>query len=159
MNNIKINHPYLTAIKRSALSVPIRYLLKHNLLKGSILDFGCGFGYDTEELKRRGYDITGYDNYYRAEYPQRKFDTILCIYVLNVLEPYAQAEAMANIETLLAPNGTVYFAVRRDLAIEGFRLHAIYKQYTYQCNVYLPFQSLICNKSFELYQYKRDEIR
>ena len=48
----KINHPYLTAIKRTDLSVPTRYLLQHNLLKGRILDFGCGFGYDTDELKK-----------------------------------------------------------------------------------------------------------
>lgn len=157
METVKINHPYLTAIRRSALSVPVRYLLKHGLLKGSILDFGCGFGYDTDELQRQGYDIMGYDNYYRPEYPQQKFDTIICIYVLNVLEPYAQAETMADIKSLLAPNGTVYFAVRRDLAIEGFRLHAIHKQYTYQCNVRLPFLSLTYNTSFELYQYKRGE--
>ena len=38
----KINHPYLTAIKRTDLSVPVRYLLQHSLLKGRILDFGCG---------------------------------------------------------------------------------------------------------------------
>ena len=28
----KINHPYLTAIKRTDLSVPTRYLLLHELL-------------------------------------------------------------------------------------------------------------------------------
>ena len=33
----KINHPYLTAIKRTSLSIPTRYLLQHNLLKGRIL--------------------------------------------------------------------------------------------------------------------------
>lgn len=48
-----INHPYLTAIKRTDLSVPTRYLLQHNLLKGRILDYGCGFGYDTDELIKR----------------------------------------------------------------------------------------------------------
>lgn len=149
----KINHPYLTAIKRTDLSVPVRYLLNHDLLKGRILDFGCGFGYDTDELKRRGYDITGYDYYYRTEYPQGKFDTIFCVYVLNVLEPYAQAEVMMNISNLLSPKGTAYFAVRRDLKEEGFRLHAIHKEYTYQCNVRLPFLSLALNSSFELYQY------
>lgn len=53
MTNI-INHPYLTAIKRTDLSVPTRYLLQHNLLKGRILDFGCGFGFDTDELKKKG---------------------------------------------------------------------------------------------------------
>lgn len=149
----KINHPYLTAIKRTSVSVPTRYLLQHDLLKGSILDFGCGFGFDTEELKSQGYDITGYDYYYRPEYPIRKFDTIICNYVLNVLEPYAQAEVLMNVTNLLTPHGTAFFAVRRDLKEEGFRLHFIHRQYTYQCNVYLPFQSLECNSSYELYQY------
>lgn len=53
----KINHSYLTAIKRTNLSVPTRYLLQHNLLKGRILNFGCGYGFDTDELKRQGYNI------------------------------------------------------------------------------------------------------
>ena len=45
----KINHPYLTAIRRKDLAGPVRYLLQRGLLKGRILDFGCGFGYDTDE--------------------------------------------------------------------------------------------------------------
>ena len=74
--------------------------------------------------------------------------------MLNVLEPYAQAEVMMNVTNLLAPTGTAFFAVRRDLTEEGFRLHAIHRQYTYQCNVRLPFQSLEPNSSYELYQYQ-----
>ena len=149
----KINHPYLTAIKRTDFSVPTRYLMQHNLLRGKILDFGCGYGFDTDELKKQGYDITGYDYYYRPDFPEGKFDTIFCNYVLNVLEPYAQAEVLMNVTNLLSPKGTAYFAVRRDLTEEGFRLHAIHKQYTYQCNVKLPYKSLVANKSYELYQY------
>ena len=149
----KINHPYLTAIKRTDLSVPTRYLLGKGLLKGRILDFGCGFGYDTDELKRQGLDIVGYDYYYRPDYPTGQFDTIICNYVLNVLEPYAQAEVLMNVSNLLKPTGTAYYAVRRDLEEEGFRLHAIHKQYTYQCIVKLPYKSLVCNSSYELYQY------
>ena len=149
----KINHPYLTAIKRTNLSVPTRFLKDNNLLKGRILDFGCGYGFDSDELHRQGYDITGYDYYDRPDFPEGKFDTIICNYVLNVLEPYAQAEVMMNVTNLLKPDGTAYFAVRRDLKEEGFRLHAIRRQYTYQCNVKLPFKSLECNSSYELYQY------
>ena len=148
----KVNCPYLTAIKRTAMSAPTRYLLQHDLLKGRILDFGCSYGFDTDELKRQGYDIVGYDSCYRPDYPDGKFDTIICVYVLNVLEPYAQAEVMWEISNLLAPGGTVYYAVRRDLKEEGFRWHAIHKQYTYQCNVTLPYKSLTKNKGFEIYQ-------
>ena len=115
MNPEMINHPYLTALQRTDISVPTRYLLQHGLLKGRILDFGCGFGYDTDELKRQGYDIEGYDYYYRPEFPQGKFDTIICVYVLNVLEPYAQADVMMMVSNLLKPNGVAYYAVRRDL--------------------------------------------
>ena len=119
MEPIKINHPYLTAIKRSRVSAPARYLLKHDLLKGRILDFGCGLGFDTDELRRQGHDITGYDCYYRPEYPDGKFDTIMCIYVLNVLEPYAQAEVMMDIDHLLAPQGTAYFCCSSRLDKRG----------------------------------------
>lgn len=148
-----INHPYLTAIKRTALSVPTRFLQQNELLKGRILDFGCGYGFDTDELKNQGYDIVGYDYYYRPDFPEGKFDTIICNYVLNVLEPYAQAEVLMTVSNLLKPNGTAYFAVRRDLTEEGFRLHAIHKEYTYQCNVILPYKSISKTSSYELYQY------
>jgi diadenosine tetraphosphate (Ap4A) HIT family hydrolase len=154
MDNKIQNHPHLTAIRRTELSVPTRYLLNQGLLKGRILDFGCGLGYDTDELRRRGFDIIGYDNYYRTDYPQGKFDTIICNYVLNVLEPYDQAVVLMSISNLLSSKGIAYFAVRRDLEEEGFRLHAIHKQYTYQCNVKLPFKSLVKNSSYELYEYQ-----
>lgn len=79
--------------------------------------------------------------------------TIVRIIPKESLMPYAQAEVKMNVTTLLKPQGTAFFAVRRDLKEEGFRLHTIHKQYTYQCNVRLPFPSIICNSCYELYQY------
>lgn len=148
-----INHPYLTAIKRTALSAPTTFLNRKKLLKGRILDFGCGYGFDTDDLKRQGHDIVGYDYYYRPDYPEGIFDTIICNYVLNVLEPYAQAEVLMNVTNLLSPQGTAYITVRRDLKVEGFRIHAIYKEYTYQCDVNLPFASIHKTNTYEIYQY------
>ncbi len=58
MKICRVNHPYLTAIKRTNFSVPATYVLKHDSFKGCVLDYGCGFGFDTGELKRQGYDVT-----------------------------------------------------------------------------------------------------
>lgn len=149
-----INHPHLTAIKRVAMSSPARWLKEHGLLKGRILDYGCGYGCDTDELQKQGYDISGFDTHFRPTKPEGKFDTIICVYVLNVLQPLEQADVLMNISQWLKPDGKAYFAVRRDLKSEGFRLHAIYKEYTYQCNVVLPYQSIENNRGFELYKYE-----
>ena len=153
MKTIK-NNPHLTAKERTSISFPTRWLKQNILLKGEILDFGCGFGFDTDELQKEGYSIVGYDNYYRPEYPTKRFDTIICNYVLNVLESKEQAEVLMEVSELLKPTGTAYFTVRRDLKYEGFRTHYVYKQPTYQCNVVLPYKSLFLNENCEIYEYK-----
>lgn len=148
------NNPHLTAIKRDSLSFPTRWLKGKNLLYGEILDFGCGFGFDTDDLQKQGYNIVGYDNYYRPGFPKKRFDTIICNYVLNVLEPEEQAEVLMSVSELLKPTGRAYFAVRRDLKTEGFRIHYIYKKSTYQCNVLLPYKSIFKNENCEIYEYQ-----
>lgn len=153
MKKIK-NNPHLTAKERTSISFPTRWLMKNNLLNGEILDFGCGFGYDTDQLQKEGYDIVGYDNYYRPEYPTKRFDTIICNYVLNVLEPKEQAEVLMLVSELLKTSGVAYFAVRRDLKSEGFRTHFLHKQPTYQCNVVLPYKGIFKNENCEIYEYK-----
>ena len=50
MGNFNNIHSHLTAKRRETLSMPTRRLLDLNLLKGEILDFGCGFGKDVEIL-------------------------------------------------------------------------------------------------------------
>lgn len=148
------NNSHLTAIERTKLSFPTRFLINEKLLVGKILDFGCGLGFDTDYLKKQGFDIVGYDNYYRPDYPKKRLDTIICNYVLNVLEPNEQAEVLMSVSELLKPTGKAYFAVRRDLKREGFRMHYVHKLPTYQTNVILPYNSIFLNENCEIYEYQ-----
>ena len=153
MNNLNPNS-HLTAIERTSLSYPARLLINKNKMKGKILDFGCGIGKDVELLNSKGYDIKGYDPYYFPTFPTEKFDTILCFYVLNVLLPEEQAEVLMNVSNLLKPNGKAYFAVRRDIHYEGFRVHKVHKKETYQCIIKLGYSSIFKNENCEIYEYQ-----
>lgn len=144
---------HLTAKERTYLSVPGKFLLDKNLLQGNILDFGCGLGNDVKLLKEKGFNITGYDPYYFPTYPQQKFDTIICFYVLNVLFPEEQTNVLMEISHLLKPGGKAYYAVRRDLKKEGFREHYVHKKPTYQCVVKVPFRSIHLDEYCEIYEY------
>jgi diadenosine tetraphosphate (Ap4A) HIT family hydrolase len=153
-------YTHLTAIEREKLSFPARYLLKNKLLQGDILDFGCGYGKDVEILRShsgaarsQSFNIEGYDPHYFPTYPQKKFDTICCFYVLNVLFSESQESVIMAISQLLKPTGKAYFAVRRDLKTEGFRKHYIHKKLTYQCLVNLPFKSIHLDEFCEIYEY------
>lgn len=153
MKKQKNKFSHLTAIERIYLSFPARFLLDKNLLQGKVLDFGCGFGSDVRLLQQKGFDIAGYDPYYFPEFPQTKFDTIICFYVLNVLFPEEQANVLMEVSHLLKPGGKAYFAVRRDIKKEGFREHYVHKKPTYQCIVKLPFKSAHLDESCEIYEY------
>lgn len=155
MGNLKHNpNSHLTAKKREALSFPAKILLRRQLLKGDILDFGCGFGNDVDELRKKGMSIDGYDKYHFPDYPTKKYDTIICFYVLNVLMPEEQSNVLMELSRLLKPTGRVYIAVRRDLKYEGFRTHKLYQKKTYQCNVVLNYKSLFKNENCEIYEYR-----
>lgn len=152
---MKVNaNSHLTAKERDKMSYPARILFEKGLLKDNVLDFGCGFGKDVEELKNKGISIDGYDPHYFPAYPSQKHETIICIYVLNVLMPQDQATILFEISQLLKAGGKAYFAVRRDVTHPGFRMHKIHNEKTYQCNVILPFKSLLKTDSFEIYEYQ-----
>ncbi|MEH2105037.1 HIT family protein [Nostoc sp.] len=153
MKQQKNQFSHLTAIERNYLSFPAQFLLNQNLLQGKILDFGCGFGNDVRILREKGCDITGYDPYYFPEYPDNKFDTIICFYVLNVLFTEEQTNVLMEVSHLLKPGGKAYYAVRRDLKKEGFREHYVHKKPTYQCIVKLPFTSVCLDEHREVYEY------
>jgi diadenosine tetraphosphate (Ap4A) HIT family hydrolase len=145
---------HLTVKERTQPSYPVRYLHNAGLLLGSVLDFGCGLGVDVKFLRDLGVNITGYDPYYAPEIPEGGFDTVLCIYVLNVLLPEEQMHVLMAVSELLKPGGRAYFAVRRDIRKDGFRIHFKHGVSVYQCNVKLPFQSILRNKNTEIYEYR-----
>ncbi|MCL2936366.1 MAG: bifunctional class I SAM-dependent methyltransferase/HIT family protein [Trichodesmium sp. St15_bin1_1] len=146
-------YTHLTATERKLISFPAQIMLKQNLLVGRVLDFGCGLGKDVKLLQQQGFDVAGYDPYYFPEYPQGKFDTILCFYVLNVLFEQTQIEVLMQVSQLLNSSGRAYYAVRRGLKKEGFREHYTYKKPTYQCLVNLPFKSIYADEFREIYEY------
>jgi diadenosine tetraphosphate (Ap4A) HIT family hydrolase len=123
-------------------------------IKGRVLDFGCGHGADVDFLAEKGFDVTGYDPHHAPAYPEGTFDTILCHYVLNVLFRREQSRVLMEVAELLRPSGSAYFTVRRDLRRPGFRMHRKHRRRTYQCNVALPYESLLRTEFCEIYRYQ-----
>jgi diadenosine tetraphosphate (Ap4A) HIT family hydrolase len=158
MGRLKNQYSHCTAKERDKLSFPSKIVNERNGLNGEILDFGCGFGTDVKFLHEQGFRITGYDPHYFPEYPRKKFDTILCFYVLNVLLPEEQSRVLMEVSRLLKPGGTAYFAVRRDLKKEGYRKHYVHEVPTYQTHVKLPFPSFFVNEFCEIYAYQHYHI-
>lgn len=102
--------PHLTAIARTKPSAPARMLYDRYLLKGRCLDYGCGRGKDADT-----YRLDKYDPHWYPTRPTGQYDTITCTYVLNVVRPEDVPYILQDIRALLAPRGTAYLTVRRDL--------------------------------------------
>ncbi len=147
-------YSHLTVKERSAPSFPTRELFRRGLIKGRVLDFGCGLGLDGRFLRDKGFEVTDYDPYYAPDYPSGRFETILCIYVLNVLLPEEQSYVLMAVSELLSRDGRAFFAVRRDVKHNGFRTHAKAKVKVYQCNVILPYKSILRTDHCEIYEYR-----
>ncbi len=155
MRKLLNQYSHLTAKERDRISFPTRWLLNKGKIQGIVLDHGCGFGRDTDELIQRGINCSKYDPFYFPEEPSQKYDTIICNYVLNVLQPEEQAKVLMQVSSLLQKGGKAYFSVRRDIKYEGFRIHKVHKKPTYQTLVKLPYKSVFRNESCEIYEYQR----
>ncbi len=128
-----LNKSWLTAKSRTAISRPMSYLCSMGLLKGRVLDYGCGYGGDVERLADLGINIHGYDPHLQPDLTRGKFNTITCNYVLNVIDEHERLTVLAHIRTLLRKDGVAYITVRRD--IEG---DYVTKKGTHQYLVFMP---------------------
>ena len=95
------------------------------------------------------FSLEAYDPYWRQTMPAGKFDTITCIYVLNVLTPSEGGEIIQKIKDRLNDNGKAYFAVRRDLKRARKGRGCI------QRLVSLQMPSVRATSSYEIYEYTK----
>ena len=137
---------HLTAIKRKRLSSPAKFLVDNEHLKGSVLDYGCGRGDDAQRL-----EIDSYDPHYQPVLPSKKYDTILCTYVLNVLPANQWRQVIEDMLEYLEPGGSIYITVRTDAR----SLKGITSKGTYQTLVDLPYPMIRKNSTYCIYWYNR----
>lgn len=138
---------YNTAISRSGASAPLKFLEKGGYLKGSILDYGCGKGADYKHLIEAKYSADAYDPHWRpVDLGQTRFDTILCTYVLNVVDKDTEDEIIESVKNLLNESGQAFFSVRRDIKKEGKTSRG------FQRNVILDLEVIKNTSSFCIYK-------
>ena len=105
-----------TAISRQSMSRPMAKMLKASMFDNKrVLDYGCGKGFDVEQLKSLGFDITGYEPFASDKYlqvPSGKFDIITNNYVLNVIENPEERKEL--IEKMKKMSKVVVITVRSD---------------------------------------------
>lgn len=83
----------------------------------SILDYGCGHGFDLNFLKDNGYQVTGYDKYIakcsNPNYNQYSYTKIYCFYVLNTIaDKEERLHVLKDLLSVLKQDGSIYLAVR-----------------------------------------------
>ena len=99
---------------RQALSKTARVLIEANLVRGRVLDYGCGLGFDADH---QGWEA--YDPYYRPREPTGPYDTIIVNHVANILTRASRAKLFEAVNFLLAPKGAAYISVARNIPVSG----------------------------------------
>lgn len=107
------------------------------------MDFGCGRGFDCDSL-----GIEGWDPYWRPKMPRGKFDTVMCNYVLNVLDLWEQRQVLDRIKFLLRKGGHGYAAVRTDWKnLRGWTSKGTYQREVLMLDWYIEYEG----KGFRIY--------
>lgn len=166
MENSKFQ-PGRTAIARTEISLPLKYLLSKNLvcMTQSILDYGCGKGYDVGALERLFLGpVFGYDPYHMpfTHMPSRKFDVVLLTYVLDVIYESEQYGVLYDIcKRLKYKWSECYISVRRDIPYGVTKYMHADGTYHIQRFVELPgtyFTLIVSNRSYALYSVNADSL-
>lgn len=152
--------PGRTAISRTDISAPLKYLLLSNRIHHTddVLDFGCGYGFDVKSLEcRQSGLVKGYDPYHEpfTKMPKQTFNVVLLTYVLNVIHEQDQFDCLMEVYLHMRFSESLcYISVRRDIerGVSTFR-HAD-GTYHIQRFVELPhefFTLLYDNRRYAIY--------
>lgn len=138
------NKAHLTAISRSKVSQPMRWLYENDMLHGETkLDYGCGKGFDADHFEMDKFD----PYYFNTNLKSSHYETITCNYVLNVIQSDSElVDCLKKIQDLLTQLGIAYITVRRDVK-ESY----VSKRGTFQRPVYLNLNSLRKTSQYETY--------
>ncbi|WDI43880.1 hypothetical protein [Bremerella sp. P1] len=137
------------AIRRQSISFAANWLVDSNRIRGRVLDYGCGFGFDADCL---GWDA--FDPYYRPTPPQGGYDTIVCNHVLNMLTRSTRHQVLAAIEQQLNSRGTAWLIVPRNIPRAG----KVGLRKRIQNYVILDLPSVLANENLEIYQFDKQTM-
>jgi len=123
-NNDQYKTAGKTAISRTGLSAPTRYLLDNGLVRGKVFQQGRGKAdHDAEEMAKVASSYSEYDPNYAPSRSalRKKYDTVVSNFVLNTLPPTIRDSAWKDIQRTVGRGGTAYISVRStgDKSIRG----------------------------------------
>ena len=132
------NESHKTAIYRDRWTKPGRWLYEHffqkdNITLGSMLDFGAGKSIDSERWKKEAevLDAQAYDKHEQSGFegrgtkPDRKFELVTVIFVLNVVETdQDRIKILNDAMQYVKPDGYIFIATRSKKEIERARVRS-----------------------------------
>jgi len=106
------------AIRRTDPSLPLKCLVRDNLLNSrrTFFDYGCGYGDDLEHVVRLGCESDGWDPAYRPDTVHREADVVNLGYVINVIEDVAERDETLRSAWRLTQT---VLAVAARIAVDG----------------------------------------
>jgi hypothetical protein len=112
-----------TAIHRTKPSMPTSRLVGDGRIRGSVINLGKGRSVaDAEAMKAAAVEYAEYDPNFAPDRTtlERKYETVVSNYVLNVLPPFVRAVAWETVREATGEDGTAYVTVRgNDKSISG----------------------------------------
>ena len=106
------------AIRRTELSLPLKCLLRDNLLTedSTFFDYGCGYGDDLKRVRQLGNTANGWDPAHRPDESVCEADIVNLGYVINVIEDQIERRETLRAAWHLARR---VFSVAARIAVDG----------------------------------------